>query len=334
MTRIAVLGMALLAPFAGVAHDARPVAVEVRQAGDFGVSVSVKAPGTLDPRFRPGVRLPGECARTVGMPPAGLDGAYVYRHIYQCRESLGGRSVGLEYPYGNPSLSSLFLVTLPNGELHSKLLAPGDASWRVPEEVSAVSVLGDYTALGIRHIWLGFDHLLFVLCLLFVARTAWRILAAITGFTLAHSITLALATLGYVDVSVRAVEAIIALSIAFLAAEILRNNRHSIAWRRPMAIAVGFGLLHGLGFASVLADLGLPQLHRANALMSFNLGVEIGQILFIGMAIPGMRLVEGLGARLAKHKLAKYPFAPAARLAPVYATGIAGSWWFVERSLA
>ena len=320
--------LALVAPVSVTAHEARPLVVEVDQTEDFSVTIDFRVPGTLDRRLKPQANLPDGCAKSGESPTINSDGAYRYRDDYQCPESLSGQTIAIEFPYGNPSLSALVLVTLPNGESHTKLLLPGDDHWLLPAEPTASAVVGDYTALGIGHIWLGFDHLLFVLCLLFIAGTKWRILATITGFTVAHSLTLALAALGHIKVSTGAVEAIIALSIVFLAAEIIRNDRLSIAWRKPMVVAVGFGLLHGLGFASVLADIGLPQLHQVKALLFFNLGVEIGQILFIGAVILAVRLIQGISAHRSKFRLE-----PALRVASVYSIGIAGSFWFVERSL-
>ena len=318
--------IALAAPVAATAHEARPLVVEVDQAEDFSVRIDFGVPGSLDRRLKPQAKLPDSCAKSGESPPVNSDGAYHYRDAYQCRELLSGQKIAIEFPYGNPSLSTLVLVSLPNGESHTKLLLPGNDDWLLPAEPTASAVAGDYTALGIGHIWRGLDHLLFVLCLLFIAGTKWRILAAITGFTVAHSLTLALAAFGYINVSTGAVEAIIALSIVFLAAEIIRNDRLSIAWRKPMVVAVGFGLLHGLGFASVLAAIGLPQLHRAKALVFFNLGVEIGQILFIGVVVLATSLVRRRSALLSRSE-------PGLKLASVYLIGITGSFWFVERSL-
>lgn len=322
-----ILGMPLI-PVASLAHDARPIAVEVKQTKDFTVSISFKVPGTLDTRFKPVANLPRDCSQFGETPPIGVDGAYVYEHVYRCRNPLGGQTIGIEYPYGNPSLSSLLQVTLPSGASHTKLLPPGENNWLVPEEPSTAVVASDYTVLGITHIWRGVDHLLFILCLLFIAGTKWRILATVTGFTLAHSLTLALSTLGYFKVSIGAVEAIIALSIVFLAAEILRNNRQSLAWRKPMIVAIAFGLLHGLGFATVLADIGLPQSHRVQALIFFNVGVEIGQVVLIAIAMLAAQLLKRREALLGQFR-----FEPTIKAASTYAIGIVGSYWFVERTM-
>jgi hydrogenase/urease accessory protein HupE len=147
----------------------------------------------------------------------------------------------------------------------------------------AFEVVRTYTLLGIEHILTGFDHLLFVLALILIVRGTRRLLVTITAFTIAHSITLALATLGVVHIPGPPVEATIALSIVFVAAEILRlrQGRESLASRKPWIVAFTFGLLHGLGFAGALAEVGLPQKSIPLALLFFNVGVEIGQLLFI-----------------------------------------------------
>jgi hydrogenase/urease accessory protein HupE len=142
-----------------------------------------------------------------------------------------------------------------------------------------------YLKFGVEHIWQGTDHLLFVACLLFIAGTARRILITITGFTIAHSITLSLAALDWVHIAVPPVEATIALSIVFLDREIILKRQDTLTWRYPIAVSASFGLLHGFGFASALGDIGLPQTEIPAALIAFNVGVEIGQILFVALIL-------------------------------------------------
>ena len=185
-----------------------------------------------------------------------------------------------------------------------------------------------YLSLGVEHIALGIDHLLFVLCLLLVVQGIWPLVKTITAFTLAHSITLGLATLGFVQFSPAPVEASIALSIVFLAAEVLRR-RHAggyvtVTYRAPWLIAFGFGLLHGLGFAGALADLGLPQKEIPIALLFFNIGVELGQLLFVGVILLVGYALHWLGQQ--QRDL----------LTRVTAYGIGGlaAFWFLQRSAA
>ena len=156
-------------------------------------------------------------------------------------------------------------------------------------------VIKTYLLFGIEHILGGFDHLLFIACLIFIAGTWQRILLTITGFTIAHSITLTLAALGLVRIPIPPIEAVIALSIVFLAREIALDRRDTLTWRYPIIISSSFGLLHGFGFASALSEIGLPQTEIPAALLSFNVGVEIGQILFVTAILLAFWLItQGL----------------------------------------
>ena len=180
-----------------------------------------------------------------------------------------------------------------------------------------------YTLLGIEHILLGIDHLLFVLALLLIVRSPWMLVKTITAFTLAHSITLGLATLGLVYIPSRPVEATIALSIVFLCVEIIHAQRGKtgVAFRYPWVVAFAFGLLHGLGFAGALSEIGLAQAEIPIALLFFNLGVEIGQLLFLGVILI---LVWGL-MRLRLTTLG------IARLSSAYVIGTVATYWLLER---
>ncbi len=205
------------------------------------------------------------------------------------------------------------VITVPLSELKA-----GSGSW--------IKAAQRYTRLGVEHILSGLDHLLFVLCLLMVVRGVWPLVKTITAFTLAHSITLGLATLGFVKFSPTPVEATIALSIVFLAAEILRHHRGdtllTLTYRTPWLIAFGFGLLHGFGFAGALANLGLPQSEIPIALLFFNLGVEAGQLMFVAVILL-------LGFAL--HKLSS-PRQDILLRATAYSIGGLATFWFIQRS--
>jgi HupE/UreJ protein len=178
-----------------------------------------------------------------------------------------------------------------------------------------------YTQLGIEHILFGVDHLLFILSLMLIVRSPWMLVKTITAFTIAHSITLGLATLGFVNVPSGPVEAGIALSIVFVAAEGLRNGAQGLALRRPWCVAFAFGLLHGFGFAGALSELGLPAREIPVALLFFNVGVEIGQIMFVAIVL-GLRYGFGrLPLRLPSWTGA----------AQGYAIGTIAMMWFIER---
>ena len=199
----------------------------------------------------------------------------------------------------------------------------GQAKATIPARQGGWEVAATYLKLGVEHILLGIDHLLFVLALILIAPNTRQLILAITAFTVAHSITLAAATLGFVEVPSRPVEATIALSIVSVAAEIV-NLRHGwvdLAARMPWIVAFTFGLLHGFGFAGALSEVGLPQGHIPVALLFFNLGVEVGQLLFVGgvlSIVAGFRLTR-----------ASYPHW--AELIPPYAIGTIAMFWVIQR---
>jgi hydrogenase/urease accessory protein HupE len=194
----------------------------------------------------------------------------------------------------------------------------------IPTEPDSISVSARYTQLGIEHIWFGFDHLLFVAALFMLVGNLRTLFWTITSFTVAHSITLALVTLDVIHVPVPPVEAFIALSIVFVAVEVVRKDRGrpSLAARKPWLIAFTFGLLHGLGFASALAAIGLPRNNVPLALLFFNVGVEIGQIAFVAALIVIWRIAR---------RLAQPAQLSAARLVSCYGIGGLASYWLFER---
>jgi hydrogenase/urease accessory protein HupE len=187
-------------------------------------------------------------------------------------------------------------------------------------------VAAAYLTLGVEHILTGIDHLLFVLALLLLTRGTWRLVKTVTAFTVAHSITLGLATLGIVHVPSKPVEAIIALSIVFVAAEIVqaRRGHQGLAARVPWIVAFTFGLLHGFGFAGALSETGLPAGHIPVALLFFNLGVEAGQLLFVAAMLAVMAC--------ARHIQMVWP--RWAGLVPPYAIGGLASFWVIQRVAA
>jgi hydrogenase/urease accessory protein HupE len=202
------------------------------------------------------------------------------------------------------------------------MLQPDKDSTIIPGETSTSDVVKTYTFLGFEHILLGIDHLLFVLALILITKGRWKILKTITAFTIAHSITLSLAALGYVNFPTPPVEAVIALSIVFLAVEIINNlnGKQSITSKKPWLVAFTFGLLHGFGFAGALANIGLPQQDIPWALAFFNIGVELGQIAFVLVVLIFIRL-------LALKK--KWPLF--VKKVPAYAIGSLAAFWLVER---
>ncbi len=212
-----------------------------------------------------------------------------------------------------------------DGTVQLERILPGQPSFTARASPGAWEVARTYVTIGIGHILLGFDHLLFVLALVMIVTSTRRLLVTITAFTVAHSITLSLATLGVLHVPGPPVEAIIALSIVFVASEIIhqRQGREGLASRKPWVVAFAFGLLHGLGFAGALAEVGLPENSIPLALLFFNIGVEIGQVLFVVVVLA-------IYKALAKLVAGRFDLA---RLAPVQAYAIGGlaSYWLFER---
>ncbi len=300
-----------------MADDVRPGIVEIDEVSAMGYIVRLTPPPGVGWRIHQTntmpfpVRFPDTCAET---------GVAAYSRQYECPHDLSGRSIGFDFRGLTRPAHMLVRLRLLSGDEYTTVLAPSIREWRVPRQETLARVLWDYFNYGVIHIFKGIDHLLFVLCLIWIARDWRRILWTITAFTIAHSMALATAALGLVRLAVPPVEAIIALSVAFLASEVIRDRHDSLTWRYPSSVAAAFGLVHGLGFASVLSDIGLPQTKALAALLSFNLGVEIGQVLFalpIALALWRMRIASwGIDAL---------------RLTVGYGVGAIAAFWAVMR---
>jgi hydrogenase/urease accessory protein HupE len=217
-----------------------------------------------------------------------------------------------------------------DGTVQLERILPVNPSFVGRASPGRLEVVRTYTILGIEHILSGFDHLLFVLALVLLVHGMRRLLVTITAFTAAHSLTLAGATLGWVHVPGPPVEASIALSIMFVASEIVhtRQGRYSVTQQYPWVVAFTFGLLHGFGFAGALAEVGLPQSSIPIALLFFNVGVEIGQLLFVGAVLAVFAVARRAGQRL---RLPQPSWL--LRIAPYVIGGLA-SFWLVERVAA
>ena len=237
-------------------------------------------------------------------------------------QGLVGSELGIEGLAANQA-SGMVMVSLLDGRQYQQVLNESQPAFVVPAESSAGEVAGDYSLLGMEHIWGGIDHLLFVFGLLLLVGGGGRLLWTITAFTLGHSITLSLVTLGYFDYPVALVEFLIALSIFVLAVELTRTSKHDVLWRNPWWLAGGFGLLHGMGFAGALAETGLPQGNVPLALLFFNVGIEIGQIAFILLVLAIWYLVR---RPLASWQDRLMPV-------PVYILGALSAMWCIERGL-
>lgn len=306
----------LLLPASLLAHDARPLFLQITEV-DHGASsayhynLKIQVPPSVAPDNRPYLSLPKACEHQ-------LMGAMIQ---LSCSEPLAGQSLHINWPEHNPSLSTLIKASFSTGANYQQLLQPSEQTWQVPTERGRWAVVSEYSILGIEHILIGWDHLLFLVCLVWIAGTFKRTLITISGFTAAHSLTLVLTTLGVIRLPIAAVEATIALSILFLAAEIVRNRRDTLAWRYPVAVSTLFGLIHGFGFASVLQDIGLPQMDLGLALLFFNIGVEIGQILFVAAIMALFGTIR---------RWERFPLA-GAQMMTIYSVGSLAAFWTIER---
>ena len=234
------------------------------------------------------------------------------------------RRIGVSGP-GGVALGAIVRVTLADGRLVQGVASPGKLLLTVPPRPRALDVMRDYARLGVAHILTGPDHLLFVFGLVLLAGTARRLLATVSAFTLGHSITLSLAALGLVDVPSGAIEVAIAASVLALAVELARPRAAvTLIRRRPWLMAAAFGLLHGLGFAAALRKAGLPAGEIPLALLSFNVGIEAGQVGFVLGVLTLRRsvgtLVETLPGWLER--------------VPVYAMGSLAGYWWLDRLIA
>ncbi len=196
--------------------------------------------------------------------------------------------------------------------------------------LSTLETMLTYIELGFEHILIGLDHLLFVACLVYISGSRKKLFLTITGFTLAHSVTLFLSATNLLVIPIEPVEAVIALSIIFLAWEIAKNRQQSLSLRYPVLVSSSFGLLHGFGFAAVLSDIGLPEAEKTLALLSFNIGVELGQLVFV-LALFLLVKLSSVFYKLFKDKPLTLPML---RLPISYLCGITATFWFIERLAA
>ena len=306
------------------AHEIRPAYLEINEITPGRYDVLWRTP-VLSGRQLPIVLKFAEGTRNVTEPSLReLPDSLLERRVI---ELPGGLACTLIDIVGLQATITDVLVRaqMLNGTHSTTLIHPSQPWLEIAAERGWLSVVGAYLRHGIDHILLGYDHLLFVFALMLIVRRTQALLWTITAFTLAHSITLALATLGLVHVPGPPVEASIALSILLLACEIVRLQRGeaSLTSRWPWLVAFCFGLLHGLGFASALASIGLPSGDIPLALVAFNVGVELGQLAFIAFVLGLFALARRIRLAVSLQRYAR-PAAP-------YAIGIMASFWFFER---
>lgn len=319
------------------AHEVRPGYLELRETGRQSYDVLWKVPAKGQERLGLYVRLPPQC-RSSEPRSRFVGGALLERWQATCEGGLSGSLIRIE-GLSDTRTDVLARVDRADGTSQTVRLTPNESSFKVTAAAGNAEVIKTYFQLGVEHILLGIDHLLFVLALLFLVRSWPRLIGTVTAFTVAHSLTLAAATLGWVHVPQAPVEATIALSILFVAAEVLHAGRGhpGLAARKPWMVAFVFGLLHGLGFAGALREVGLPEHAIPLALTLFNVGVEVGQLLFIGAFFA---LVWAATKVLATGPLAgsrgsnPTTWSTTAGLASpsAYVIGTLASFWLIERT--
>jgi hypothetical protein len=317
--------LAVLVPVPLRAHELQPGFLELVETAPGRYDVLWKLPslGEGGDVRMPMVPVFPESCRQLGEARSERAGtAWIFTANVECTAGLAGQTIAVE---GLESFSTDVLVRVQhaNGGVETHVLKPVQPTVTLRSAGDTRRGVGAYLYLGIEHILLGVDHLLFVLGLLLIVRDRWMLVKTVTAFTIAHSITLAVATFGVATVAAAPLNAAIALSILFLGPEIVRVWRRETSFtiRHPWVVAFAFGLLHGFGFASGLAQLGLPRAEIPLALLLFNAGVEIGQLVFVIVVL----LLERAFRLLALH----WP-TMVARL-PGYVVGTLGAYWTIQR---
>jgi hydrogenase/urease accessory protein HupE len=309
------------------AHRLQPAYLEINEqsAGKFSILWKKPFVGGRPMNINP--QLPAGCTNITEPVVQTLASGTVERWLVDCVKS-GGITNNTIVISGLSATQTdtLLRVQLIDGSMHTTVLRPDSPSFLVPAKASKSKVAGSYLVLGIEHILGGFDHLLFVLGLLLIVRSTRLLIKTITSFTLAHSVTLAMAALGFVHVPQAPVEAVIALSIIFLASELAKQHRGEtgLTTRAPWLVALCFGLLHGFGFAGALTEVGLPQSDIPLALLFFNVGVEVGQLMFVS----GVLVVTWMIKKM------KFRWPVWVEHGPAYAIGSLAAFWFIQRTVS
>lgn len=307
------------------ADELRPAFLSIREKAPGKFAVIWKVPAAGDRRLALYARLPDACTPESESIKGFESGSYFERWTVDCLDGLSGQPIAIE-GLAESAADVLVRIEYRDGQTQVARLNANSTRLVVAGGQTASEVARTYFLLGIEHILTSLDHLLFVLALIFLIGSYRRLVEAITAFTVAHSITLAGAALGYLSLPQKPVEAAIALSIAFLARELVmvHAGQSRTTESRPWIMAFAFGLLHGFGFAGALNDIGLPQRDVPVALLSFNVGVEAGQLLFVLAVVSGLKAASALFI---------VPAAPA-RLLIAYVIGTASTIWLCTRIAA
>lgn len=322
--KIVLLFLLVLFSLKGWSHEIRPAYLQIIQTSKTTYEVFWKVPSRGDavPKIYP-VFPPFFSVEELKNPNQ-LPGFVIYSYKISSNENLQGKVLTIK-GLNKTLIDVLVNIEYLDGQKATFMLQPDKYARVIPGKTSTLDVIKTYTKLGIEHILLGIDHLLFILALIIITVGKWKIIKTITAFTLAHSITLSLAVLGYVNFPTAPVEAVIALSIVFLAIEIIKiiNGKQTLTSKKPWLVAFTFGLLHGFGFAGALANIGLPNQDIPFALAFFNVGVEIGQIAFVLVMLLVIRILS-----------LKKGWPVLIKKIPAYVIGSLATFWMIERIVA
>lgn len=320
--RIAVAIAGLLLAIAAGAHESRPGYLQLDLDDAENVSLLLKVPAIGNMRFGLYPNLPTNCVAVGESSKYIVDGAFTEKGRFRCAGGLADQIVSID-GLSRTLTDVLVRIQRADGTTQVARLTPSAPAFVVEATPSAFTVAKTYLAIGVEHILLGIDHLLFVLALIILVQGTRALIWTITSFTVAHSLTLAAATLGVVSFPQAPVEAIIALSIVFVASEIIHasQGRPGLTQRKPWIVAFTFGLLHGFGFAGALTEVGLPEQAIPLALLFFNVGVELGQLAFVAVVL----CITAIGRRVK----ARPPAWTTAAVA--YSIGILACFWTIER---
>jgi len=313
----------LLAVSVASAHESRPAYLEVKETSAGQFSLLWRTPVLAGMRVPIVLKLPDDVKNLREPSVQELADSFLERRwIDAGPNGLAGQRI--EFPGLQGTITDVLVrVEMLDGRSWTTIVHPSQPWVEITAAQTRMEVMGTFIVQGIRHILFGADHMLFVLGLLLIVKDRWMLLKTITAFTVAHSITLAIATLGYAQAPVLPLNAAIALSILFLGPEIVRSWRGETSFtiRHPWVVAFAFGLLHGFGFASALTSAGLPKAELPVALLSFNVGVEIGQLSFVVLILLLERAFRILEVRWPRW----------AEALPGYTVGSLGAFWTVQR---
>jgi len=322
---LAAIFLCLFAALPAAAHEVRPALLQITQQPDGAWQVLWKQPIVGDMGLHLVPHLSGGGLDRAADAESSTPGFLLRTWRLPKTAAVDGQTISIEGL--DQSVTDVLLRIDADGKAINAVIHPADPTYPIHLAGPKGTALPAYLTLGIEHILTGADHLAFVLGLLLLIGPSWRVVKAVTAFTVAHSITLALAALGYVHFPSAVIEALVALSIVFVAGELLpRPGRpETLTHRHPWLIAFTFGLLHGLAFAGALSNIGLPPRAEPLALFLFNVGVEIGQIAFIAAAVLVIFALRWLRPRL------KLDTPAVARALPAYAIGCLAAYWLIDR---